>query len=217
MTGLVRLDGPETAALSDQLVAVYRAAMSAAPFHETEVETGWFAEELAGEVGEAGFRCWVARDGDRVAGFAYGLPTPEVPAEGWYGLLRDAVGEGAGEWLEGQFAVVWIAVALRWRGRAWAGSCRSGCSPGPAPSGPGWSPTTGHPGPRPLPLPRVPGARSRPPRLARRREGRPRRRPPADQPVARPAGGPQPAPPISLQPDPPASGPPVGEATSPAE
>ena len=117
MTGLARLDGPETAALSDQLVAVYRAAMSAAPFHETEVETGWFAEELAGEVGEPGFRCWVARHGDRVAGFAYGLPTPEVPAEGWYGLLRDAVGEGAGEWLEGQFAVVWIAVAPQWRGR----------------------------------------------------------------------------------------------------
>ena len=117
MTGLARLDGPETAALGDQLVTVYRAAMSAAPFHETEVETGWFAEELAGEVGEPGFGCWVARDGDRVAGFAYGLPTPEVPAEGWYGLLRDAVGEAAGEWLEGQFAVVWIAVAPQWRGR----------------------------------------------------------------------------------------------------
>jgi ribosomal protein S18 acetylase RimI-like enzyme len=117
VTGLARLDGPETAALGDQLVAVSRAPMSAVPFHETEVETAWFAEELAGEVGEPGFRCWVARDGDRVVGFAYGLPTPEVPAEGWYGLLRDAVGEAAGEWLEGQFAVVWIAVARQWRGR----------------------------------------------------------------------------------------------------
>jgi ribosomal protein S18 acetylase RimI-like enzyme len=117
VTGLACLGGPETAAVSDQLVAVYQAAMSAAPFHETGVETGWFAEELAGEVGEPGFRCWVARDGDRLAGFAYGLPTAEVPAEGWYGLLRDAVGEGAGEWLEGQFAVVWIAVAPQWRGR----------------------------------------------------------------------------------------------------
>jgi len=37
-----------TAAVSDQLVVVYRAAMDAPPFSETEVETGWFAEELAG-------------------------------------------------------------------------------------------------------------------------------------------------------------------------
>ena len=48
MTELVCLDGPGTAAVRDQLVAVYRAAMGAAPFFETEVETGWFAEELAG-------------------------------------------------------------------------------------------------------------------------------------------------------------------------
>jgi hypothetical protein len=77
VTDLSRLDGPGAAAVSDQLVAVYRAAMGAAPFFETEVETGWFAEELAGELTEPGFRCWVARDDDgRVAGFAYGIPTP---------------------------------------------------------------------------------------------------------------------------------------------
>ena len=118
MTGLARLDGPETAAVSDQLVAVYQAAMSAAPFHETEVETGWFAEELAGEVGEPGFRCWVAGNGGQTVGFAYGFPTPEVPADGWYGSLREAVGPDAAEhWLVGQFAVVWIAVHPDRRGR----------------------------------------------------------------------------------------------------
>jgi ribosomal protein S18 acetylase RimI-like enzyme len=118
MTGLARLDGPETAALSDQLVEVYRAAMSAPPFHETDVETGWFAEELAGELTEAGYRCWVAReDGGPVVGFAYGLPTGAVPPEGWYGLLREAVGpDGADHWLAGQFAVVWIAVRPDRRG-----------------------------------------------------------------------------------------------------
>jgi ribosomal protein S18 acetylase RimI-like enzyme len=117
VTGLTRLDGPATAAIADQLVAVYRAAMAAPPFFETEVETGWFAQELADEVTEPGFRCWTTRDGDRLVGFAYGLPTPEIPADGWYGLVRDAVGEGVGEWLEGQFAVVWIAVHPEWRGR----------------------------------------------------------------------------------------------------
>jgi len=118
VTELAYLDGPATAAVSDQLVAVYRAAMAAPPFFETEVETGWFAAELAGELDEAGYRCWVGRDGDRVVGFAYGFPTPEVPAGGWYGSLREAVGpDAAGHWLEGQFAVVWIAVHPDRRGR----------------------------------------------------------------------------------------------------
>ena len=118
MTDLTRLDGPGAAAVSDQLVAVHRAAMGAAPFFETDVETGWFAEELAGEVEEAGYRCWVATEDDRVVGFAYGLPTPEIPADGWYGLVREAVGPAAAErWLAGQFAVVWLAVHPQWRGR----------------------------------------------------------------------------------------------------
>jgi ribosomal protein S18 acetylase RimI-like enzyme len=115
---LRRLDGPATAAAADQLVAVYRAAMGAAPFHETEVETGWFAQELAGEVGEDGFRCWTAHEDGRLVGFAYGLPTPAVPDDGWYGLLRAAVGPAQAEtWLVGQFAVVWLAVHPAWRGR----------------------------------------------------------------------------------------------------
>jgi ribosomal protein S18 acetylase RimI-like enzyme len=118
VTRLDRLDGPATAAISEQLVDVYRAAMGAAPFFETEVETGWFAEELADELGEPGFRCWVAREDDRVAGFAYGYETLEIPAEGWYGLVREAVGPAAAEhWLAGQFAVVWIAVHPDRRGR----------------------------------------------------------------------------------------------------
>jgi hypothetical protein len=95
VTRLAPLDGAGAAAVSEQLVAVYRAAMGAAPFFETEVETGWFAEELGGEVEEAGYRCWVATEDDRVVGFAYGMPTPEIPAVGWYGLVRDAVGAAA--------------------------------------------------------------------------------------------------------------------------
>ena len=118
MTDLARLDGPGTAAVADRLVEVYRAAMGAAPFHETEVEAGFFADELAGELEEPGFRCWLASDGDQVVGFAYGYETPEVPPEGWSGLVREAVGPDAAErWLEGQFAVVWIAVRPDRRGR----------------------------------------------------------------------------------------------------
>ena len=118
MTDLTRLDGPGAAAVREQLVAVYRAAMGAGPFFETEVETGWFAEELAGELDEAGYRCWVATEDGPVVGFAYGFPTPEIPSEGWFGLVREAVGPDAAErWLAGQFAVVWIAVHPDHRGR----------------------------------------------------------------------------------------------------
>jgi hypothetical protein len=50
MTELACVDGPATAAVSDRLVAVSRAAVAAPPFCEGKAETGWFAEELAGEV-----------------------------------------------------------------------------------------------------------------------------------------------------------------------
>ena len=82
MTELARRDGPATAAVGDQLVAVYRAAMAAPPVFETELETGWFAQELAGEIGEAGFRCWVAGDGDRTVGFATASRRPTGGGEG---------------------------------------------------------------------------------------------------------------------------------------
>jgi hypothetical protein len=51
VTRLALLDGPATAAVRDQPAAVYRAAMGAAPFLETEVETGWSA--VHPPVGEA--------------------------------------------------------------------------------------------------------------------------------------------------------------------
>jgi hypothetical protein len=63
---------------------------------------------------------------------------PEIPAEGWYGLVREAVGPDAAErWLAGQFAVVWIAVHPDHGGRGWAGACWSGCWPRRAPNAPG--------------------------------------------------------------------------------
>jgi ribosomal protein S18 acetylase RimI-like enzyme len=118
VTDLACLDGGQVAAISDRLAAVYRAAMGAEPFHETEVETGFFTEELAGELDEAGFRCWVASEDDQVVGFAYGYETPDIPPDGWYGLVREAVGpDVADHWLAGQFAVVWIAVRPDRRGR----------------------------------------------------------------------------------------------------
>ena len=139
MTDLACLDGRQVAAISDRLAAVYRAAMGAEPFHETEVETGFFTEELAGELDEAGFRCWVASEDDQVVGFAYGYETPDIPPDGWYGLVREAVGRPTSP------TTGWPASSrssgspsARTGGEGgWAGSCWGASWPAPGPSGPG--------------------------------------------------------------------------------
>jgi GNAT superfamily N-acetyltransferase len=112
VTGIVCLNGARTAPLVDRLVDVYRAAFAPAPFHETDVEAGWFARELATELELDGFRCCVARQGEDLGGFAYGFDTPAtLPPDSWYSSLLDAVGpEAAERWVLGQFAVGWLAV-----------------------------------------------------------------------------------------------------------
>lgn len=119
MTEIVCLDGPRTAPLVDRLAAVYRAAFAPAPFHEADVEAGWFAQEFATELELDGFRCCVARQGEDLGGFAYGFDTPPtLPTDGWYSRLLDAVGPEAVErWVLGQFAVGWLAVLPAWQGQ----------------------------------------------------------------------------------------------------
>src|SRR5829696_4546261 len=180
LTRLALLDGPATAAVRDQLMAVYRAAMGAAPFHETEVETGWFAEELAGEVTEAGFRCWAAYDDDgQLAGFAYRPADPRDPGRG---LVRQPA-RGRRSRRRRALADRPVRGGLdrrpprparaRPRPRTAGAAARRGRQR-PRLAG---HPRPRHPAPRPLPLPRLPPPGPRPPRLARRRPGRARRRP----------------------------------------
>jgi hypothetical protein len=80
VTEIVCLDGPRTAPLVDRLAAVYRAAFAPAPFHETDVEAGWFAQEFATELELDGFRCYVARQGEDLGGFD---TPPTLPTDGW--------------------------------------------------------------------------------------------------------------------------------------
>jgi GNAT superfamily N-acetyltransferase len=119
VTEIVCLDGARTAPLVDRLVAVYRAAFAPAPFLETDVEAGWFAQELATELELDGFRCCVARQGEDLGGFAHGFDTPAtLPSASWYSSLLDAVGpEAAERWVLGQFAVGWLAVRPAWQGQ----------------------------------------------------------------------------------------------------
>jgi hypothetical protein len=95
---------------------------------------------LAGEVAEAGFRCWVAGDGDRTVGFAYGFPTPEVPAGGWYGSLRQAVGPNATEraWLATHDLDTPARALYRSLG---SGSWAAAPSAGTTPTGWHWAPS----------------------------------------------------------------------------
>jgi ribosomal protein S18 acetylase RimI-like enzyme len=44
-------------------------------------------------------------------------PRPRSQQKAGTACCATRSGEGAGEWLEGQFAVVWIAVVPQWRGR----------------------------------------------------------------------------------------------------
>jgi GNAT superfamily N-acetyltransferase len=113
------LDGARTAPLVDRLVAVYRAAFAPAPFHETDVEAGWFAQELVTELELDGFRCCAAGQGEDLGGFAYGFDTPAtLPSAGWYASVLDAVGpEAAERWVLGQFAVGWLAIRPVWQGQ----------------------------------------------------------------------------------------------------
>ena len=107
MTRLACLDGPAAAALSDQLVAVYRAAMGAPPFAETEVER-LVRDELADEVTEAGYRCWLAYDDD---GGWPGSPTGSRPRDPARRLVRQpAPGGRAGR------AERWMTGHSRWSG-----------------------------------------------------------------------------------------------------
>jgi len=114
-----RLDGAAAAARHAEVVAVYRSAFTAPPFHDSEREVGWCGEEFAGDVSLPEFRCFAAQVRGALAGFAYGFRTfTETPWNGWYEEVLRSVGQpGSDTWIRGQFAVGWFAVHPEHRGR----------------------------------------------------------------------------------------------------
>ena len=120
MTGdleVVRLDGPEAKRLHPDVVDVYRSVFTRPPFNDTEREVGWFSEEFGGDVDLPEFRCFAARAGAELAGFAYGFRTfGDEPWNDWYAEVLRCVGPVAGDsWIRGQFAVGWFAVREAYR------------------------------------------------------------------------------------------------------
>jgi hypothetical protein len=70
-----RQDGLAAIELHEDVVAVYRSVFTRPPFNDSEQEVGWFAEEFVGDVRHPEFRCFTARCGRDVVGFAYGFRT----------------------------------------------------------------------------------------------------------------------------------------------
>jgi hypothetical protein len=133
VTEIICLDGPADRAAGRPARRRLPGRVRLGPFHETDIEAGWFAQEFATELELGRFRCCVARQGEDLVGFAYGFETPPtLPTDGWYSRLLDAVGPEAVErWVLGQFAVGWHAVRPAWQGRGSAAGCSCGSCSGP--------------------------------------------------------------------------------------
>ena len=103
--------------LRDDLVEIYRDAFCAPPYEETEADVAQFRDETLPEhLGRDGFRCAVARDGDRIVGFAYGYTGAR--GHSWTDAAAEALGpELAAEWIGGRFELVELAVRRAFRGR----------------------------------------------------------------------------------------------------
>ncbi len=112
---------PEAArAERERLEALYYAAFSPPPYAESLVEAQAFGALVDRDSRRPGFVGFLARDaGGRPAGLVYGYDTPAEPPEGaWWGRLLAAVGhERAAEWILGQFAFCWFAVAPELQGQ----------------------------------------------------------------------------------------------------
>src|SRR5712691_5448609 len=114
---VLRLDGKEAKVVHGEVVDVYRSVFTQPPFNDSEREVGWFAQEFGTDVELPEFRCFVARLGGAVVGFAYGFRTFEgEPWNDWYAEVLRAVGPAAADaWIRGRFAVGWLAVRAEHR------------------------------------------------------------------------------------------------------
>ena len=96
------------------LEELYYAAFSPPPYAESLAEAEAFGTLVDRDSRRPGFDGFVARDADGApVGLVYGYDTPTAVPEGaWWARLVEAVGPGvAEEWILGQFAFCWYAVA----------------------------------------------------------------------------------------------------------
>jgi GNAT superfamily N-acetyltransferase len=96
------------------LEALYFAAFSPPPYVESIAEARAFGALAVRDSTRPGYLAFVARSPDHVpVGIVYGYDTPALRPDGpWWARLLDSVGDEASrEWILGQFAFCWFAVA----------------------------------------------------------------------------------------------------------
>jgi broad specificity phosphatase PhoE/GNAT superfamily N-acetyltransferase len=126
---LETLDGAGARAVTDELVAVYRAAFTAPGYDETEEQVQHFAVDMVPlhALREA-FRLVLVREAGAVRGFGYGFTGR--PGMFWTERLNETAPPGSrpvlDEWLGGHFEVVLLAVDPAAQGRGFGRSLMEG-------------------------------------------------------------------------------------------
>jgi GNAT superfamily N-acetyltransferase len=114
------LDAAATTEAREEILVVYRDVFMLPPYNETEQDVVAYESRLLREFAEPGFRSVVARDGERMIGFAYGYMN--VPGQRWRDRVSELLGPNASErWLSDSFGVVELGVVLEGRGQGIGG------------------------------------------------------------------------------------------------
>lgn len=90
---MLRLNGDEALGFADEIAGLYRTCYADPPWSETPAELAAYPGKLAASASRPGFRAWVARDGEGLAGVCYGWPTPaDLAGSDIYATLIRTVG-----------------------------------------------------------------------------------------------------------------------------
>lgn len=104
----------------EQIVAIYGAVFTGAPYFEGEDDVAYYAERLVGHVRRPGFRASLAWDGGTLVGFAYGFASRRESWL-WQQLYSRLPKDEARYWTANVFELVELALLPEARGQG-AGS-----------------------------------------------------------------------------------------------
>lgn len=116
MIEIVLLSSRQAAAHQNDIAEVYRGAFGMPPYHENEVDVERFERSFLRHVERRDFRCFVAREGEQVLGFAYGYPGE--PGGWWREAVAGALSPAMMQtWLDDYFEFAELAVSPSAQGR----------------------------------------------------------------------------------------------------
>jgi GNAT superfamily N-acetyltransferase len=117
---IISLISDETRFVFAPVVRVYRSVFAEPPYSEDELAVQDFAARFPDHAQRPGFRCCVARQDQRIVGFAYGF-TGE-PGDGWWDLVAERLSnDEVNTWLMDCFAFAELAVIPSARGHGIGG------------------------------------------------------------------------------------------------